>query len=981
MASSKYGVDIDSGDLGTSHGLMLDLVGADRSVLDLGCAEGDLARALAGRGCHVWGVEINPEAAQRARPDLKGLVVGDLEVLDLTALFDAPFDVVVLGDVLEHLRDPLKVMRQVKHLLVPGGSVVASIPNVAHAAVRLSLLTGRFTYGPTGLLDETHLRFFDRSAVEQLVRDSGLIVVDMRRTVLGPFDSEIQIRHEDLPFGAVEMVMQDEDAITYQFVFEALVDDADGRVRRRASEVEELRRQAKAADAAREQLTADIAASRREAQEARIEAATANHQLLAAEAALTAADERYRRLEDRLAEVETRRRAELNHLQAELDQVQVDARQARAALAAVHASTAWRLSAPIRALGPLRAAVQGPVQNRRSLRSRRGLAALSTHLNEQGWSATVERIRAEVGSGGRDRAYRDWVQAYDQLTSEDMALIGRHIERTLAQGPLISIVMPVYDTDPQLLREALTSVLEQLYPHWQLCVADDASPSAQTRAVLEDFAANDPRLVCARREINGGIAAATNTALGLATGEFIAFMDHDDLLAPHALYLVALTLHEHPDTDLVYTDEDKLDSEGRRYDPHFKPDLDPELLLAQNYMSHLTVIRSTLVEELRGLREDLEGSQDHDLVLRVLEKTSPARVKHVPFVLYHWRQWSGSGTFSSHRLEEATASSRRAVMEHLQRTGQQQARVVPAPARPYWNRVIRPVPSPQPVVTAVIPTRDRLPLLRQCVEGLLSHTDYDALKVLIVDNDSTESETLEWLAAVTSNDRVQVLRSPGPFNYSALNNEAVKHVASPLLLLLNNDIRVREPGWLQEMVSLVSAPGTGAVGARLLYADGTVQHAGVILGLGGVAGHSHKHFPASSVGYFGRLALTQSVSAVTGACLLTRTDLYRQVGGLDSDRLKVAFNDVDLCLKIRSTGNRIIVTPFAELDHLESASRGAEETPAKIRRFNGEIEVMKARWDHLLRHDPAYNPNLTDCREDFSLAFPPRRARPWTSSL
>ncbi len=558
---------------------------------------------------------------------------------------------------------------------------------------------------------------------------------------------------------------------------------------------------------------------------------------------------------------------------------------------------------------------------------------------------------------------------------DDPAAVRRFLA-SLPDRPLVSVVMPVHDPSDADLCRALDSVLRQLYPDWELCVVDDYSTRPSVPEVLVRYAAQDPRVRVERRAVNGGIAAATNDALDRVSGEYVAFLDHDDELAPHALAAVAAALAEDGPVDLLYSDEDKIDQDGHRYEPYFKPDFNPELLLAQNYFNHLTVARTALVRDVGGLRAGFDGAQDHDLVLRLVRASVPERIRHVPHVLYHWRQYAGGHSFSRDQAARAAAAGRRAVQEHLDDSAAR-ATVVPHPQVPLWHGVDWRAPEPLPAVTAVIPTRDRVGLLRDCVDGLLHRTDYPDLRVLVVDNDSSEPATLAYLEELEQHPDVRILRQPGSFNYSALNNRAVENVETPLVLLLNNDIVVREPDWLRRMVSLQQRPGTAIVGAKLLYGDGSVQHAGVVLGIGGVAGHAHKYASGSSTGYFGRLVITQEVSAVTGACLLISSRTYREVGGLDEVNLKIAFNDVDFCLRVREAGHRIMWCAEAELYHLESVSRGAESTPEKVQRFNAEIDHMKRRWGAVLQEDPAYNPNLTDVHEDYSLAFPPRRQLPW----
>ncbi|MFC0408655.1 glycosyltransferase family 2 protein [Roseomonas elaeocarpi] len=576
-------------------------------------------------------------------------------------------------------------------------------------------------------------------------------------------------------------------------------------------------------------------------------------------------------------------------------------------------------------------------------------------------------------------AYPQWVRENDTITEADRAAIRAAIPG-LARKPLISVVMPAYNTDPALLRAAVASVQRQLYPHWELCVADDASPDGRAWALLQELAAADKRIKVMRREQNGHISAATNSALALATGEFVALMDHDDLLPEHALFEVAAEISAYPDADMIYSDEDKIDGRGRRSAPYFKPDFNAELLLGQNFISHLGVYRRSLLEEIGGLRVGFEGSQDYDLALRATERTTPERIRHIPAVLYHWRQGASEQSFSESALARCADSARRAVAEHLRRTGVGDAVVGNLEDMPAWVEVRRPLPAPLPLVSAIIPTRDRAGLLRTCVEGLLHRTDYPALEVIIVDNGSEEAETLALFRELSADARVRVLRIEGPFNYAALNNQAAAEARGEILLLLNNDIEVIEPGWLKAMVAHAVRPEIGAVGARLLYADGRVQHAGVILGVGGdpaVAGHLHSTALRSDPGYFGHLRLAREASAVTAACMALRRSVFEEAGGFDQEKLKVAFNDVDLCLKIRALGYRIVWTPLAELYHLESVSRGSDLRPETIERFKREIAVMRERWGPVLDNDPFYGPNFARMGGHYELAARTRRVRPW----
>ena len=595
-----------------------------------------------------------------------------------------------------------------------------------------------------------------------------------------------------------------------------------------------------------------------------------------------------------------------------------------------------------------------------------------------GWGEKY--VREVLGPDAQsDEAYRRWIAAHDTLSDADRDAIADHITR-MADPPLISVVMPAYATPEPLIRAAIESVRAQLYPRWELCIADDGSPGDALWRRLEDYARQDPRIRIARRPANGQIAAATNSALGLATGDFVAFMDHDDLLAEHALYHVAALLERRPDTDLIYSDEDKIDARGRRAQPHFKTEWNADLMLGQNVVNHLAVYRRSLVEELGGVREGFEGAQDHDLALRAAERIGPERIAHIPWVLYHWRWRGRQGSFSRNWAGRCAEAARRAVAEHLARTGQTGATVTHQPGAARWLRVTRAVPEPRPLVSIIVPTRDRLDLLARCAEGVLQGTDYAPLELMIVDNGSVEPATLAHFEALKADPRVRILPAPGPFNFSALMNRAVTEARGEIILLLNNDISMIGRDWLSEMVSHAVRPGVGAVGARLLYPDGTVQHAGVALGIGGVAGHLQLGAPGRHAGYQGHLKLTRNVSAVTAACLAMRRSIWDEVGGMDAERLTVAFNDVDLCLKIRAAGYDIVWTPFAELYHHESASRGLDLEPAAAARFQAEIATMRERWGDVLDNDPFYGPVFDKRFSNYRPGDPPGRVRPWAET-
>lgn len=583
----------------------------------------------------------------------------------------------------------------------------------------------------------------------------------------------------------------------------------------------------------------------------------------------------------------------------------------------------------------------------------------------------VEKTRPESPHG----QYAEWRTMFGTLDDFDRAAIRERIE-AFPRRPLLSILMPVYDTPEEYLGAAIDSVRAQLYPDWQLCIADDASRAPHVRKLLERMAREDGRIEICFRQTNGHIAEASNSALSLARGEYVLLLDHDDELEEHALYMFAEEILGHPDADIVYSDEDKLDVQGRPYEPFFKPEWSPDLFTAQNYLSHLSGFRAELVRKLGGFRSGFDGSQDYDLCLRCIPLTSPERIRHIPHVLYHWRAIVGSTAALPAAKRYAESAAQRALQEFMDARHPGAKVEVGKIATTY--RVRWPLPDPAPLVTLVIPTRDGRALLQQCIESL-KKTSYRPFEILVVDNQSRDPDTLRYLDELVERGTARVLGYDHPFNFSAINNFAVQQARGSLVALLNNDIEVMTPEWLTEMVSQAIRPEVGAVGAKLYYPDGSLQHAGVITGIGGVAGHSHKYLFGDAAGYFARVQLQQDLSAVTGACLVIRRDVYLQVGGLDEKNLPIAFNDVDFGLRLCEAGYRNVWTPYAELIHHESKSRGAEDTPEKQARFKSEIVYMKARWGSRLVEDPYYSPNLTLDTENFALAWPPRARKPWVA--
>lgn len=576
------------------------------------------------------------------------------------------------------------------------------------------------------------------------------------------------------------------------------------------------------------------------------------------------------------------------------------------------------------------------------------------------------KLRLQQLNKERSNNYKKWVNKYDNLNESIRQLMKNNIHAMIFK-PKISILLPVYEAPLELLDLAICSVKNQIYPNWELCISDAASTNLAIHRLLKKYQSEDPRIKLIFSAEKGHISRATNIAFELATGDFITLLDQDSLLAEQALFWVARTVIDNPAAELIYSDEDRVDLKGVRSNPYFKPDWNSDLFLSHNFMRHLTTYRTDLVRKVGGWREGFEGAQDYDFSLRCIEKVDVGAIIHIPRILYHWRIHPSSTASSSDAETYATLNGEKALNDYLERNNIHGK----AKSLGYGYRVRYDLPSIQPSVSIIIPTRNGFQLLKQCVESIVIRTDYINYDLLIIDNGSDDPVTVQYLEQLQNNIKISVIKDDRPFNYSSLNNDAVKIAKGEFIVLLNNDIQVITEDWLGEMVSIALQDKVGAVGACLLYPNGRIQHAGVILGLGGLAGHSHKHVSQDKSGYFNRTKLISSFSAVTAACLLIRKSIYKEVNGLD-ENLKVAFNDVDFCLRVREAGYRNVWTPFAKLYHHESATRGDENTPEKKARFNQEICYMKERWGEKLFSDPAYNPNLTLDHDDFSFAWPPR---------
>ena len=656
--------------------------------------------------------------------------------------------------------------------------------------------------------------------------------------------------------------------------------------------------------------------------------------------------------------------------QEELAQTQHTKQDLQNLLDTMMQSRSWRWTEKLRSLGALARRVRQLVRQQGGVLH--ALRKTTTVLLKQGPQAVASAVYRATD---QSFSYAEWI-----AQNEAPAHLYSHFkEKSLGwqHQPLVSVVMPTYNSPLHFLAQAIESVQAQVYPHWELCIADDASTNPEVQAFLKEAAQKDTRISIVFRSQNGHISESSNSALEIAKGEWVALLDHDDLLHPMALYELVNTLQSHPEAQIVFSDEDKIDETGERFGPYFKTDYNPELMWAQNMISHLGCYKKSTLDAIGGFRKGFEGSQDYDLALRVIQRSKPYQIVHIPRVLYHWRAIIGSTALAPNEKPYAETASRKALFEHLASL-QIPASVEPAPDLSYMNRVRPLLQKPDPLISLLIPTKDGIDLLKQCIQSVQQKSSYKFYEILVVNNNSLLAESHIYFDQL-KREGIRVLDYPHPFNFSAINNFAAAEARGEYLCLMNNDIEVQSSGWMEEMLSFAQLDHAGAVGARLWYPGNQgLQHCGVVVGLGGVAGHAHVGLKKNEKGYFGRPVLHHRCSAVTAACLMIKKSTYFAVGGMD-EQIAVAFNDVDFCLRLGDAGYHCVYTPSAELIHHESATRGDDLSDENRNRFMGEEAFMKARWGERLNRDPFFSPNLSFSHTDFRMA-PLSRVAPYTSS-
>jgi len=589
-------------------------------------------------------------------------------------------------------------------------------------------------------------------------------------------------------------------------------------------------------------------------------------------------------------------------------------------------------------------------------------------------SETLVRPEKEHRNGA-EIPYHEWCALYDTLTDDDRSKIASHLEQ-LGYRPIISIIMSVQDESSAIVGRAIDAVMGQLYRSWELFLLVGPATNMPVRALAETVSSGDPRIKVFDASVSDEGSAAWNTVVANANGEFVISFGAGGQLSETALYLVVDELNRHAEADIIYCDEDQVDPNDHRSEPHFKPDWSPDLFYSYNYLGSFAVCRTALVREVRGLRAGFEGAEFYDLLLRMIERSGDGRIRHLPFVLYHTRAVRLDVAPAANN--DAAKAERHALSEHFLRIGQPEVKVIAA-ADNAVHRIIWPLPSPPPMVSLIIPTGGNLSLLRPCIAGLLDETDYERFELIILYNTSTRSEAFPYFDEISADPRVTIVDSRGPYNFSRICNLGVARARGEIIGLLNDDTKVIGPDWLHEMASHAIRPEVGAVGAMLYYGNDTIQHAGLTIGIHGLADHRFRHAPRGASGDFHYLEVTQDLSGVTAACVLSRREVYREVGGFEEE-IAVCFNDVDFCLKIRRKGYLIVWTPFAELYHLERMTAPRDDIPAEQPRFHKEREYIQRKWGaRHLDNDPYYNLNLGLDNNDYMISGPPRTLRPWSA--
>lgn len=938
-------------------GVIADKIVADlhpKTVLDAGCAMGYLVAALRDRGVEAYGVDISEYAISQVREDIRPYCkVGSL-VEQLPEGLPAKYDLVVTIEVLEHLYED-EGKRAIRNLCKLADQVLfSSTPDDFTERTHVNVQQREYwcrAFFENGFVDDINYRPKYLTAHAVLFRKNENMVRQIEDYERNIRLSEHERQQAEANWSkAVEDKERHIQNITAERETEraawnakevALHHDAKCMKEKLCRTEEEYHRQLS------EQQNAALQDRQKLEKRAETEITSARKELEASQAECEEQNKRLEKLQGELSHYKEHYFTAIN----QREELKAQLANCQNAYNVISNAFFWKITKPFRVCLDGLKHVFGKVAFLRLLD--KGVRC----LHEHGWGYTWKKVQ------NWEKHRQDYTLIANRPLFTEAQLEAQKKEKFTKQINF-SIVVPLFNTPEKFLREMIQSVLDQTYADWELCMADGSdSAHRDVERICQQYAKRDHRIKYRKLEKNLGISGNTNACLDMAQGDYIALFDHDDLLHPAALYEVMRAICEQ-NADFIYTDENTFhEKPADAFCPNFKPDYAPDTLRSYNYICHFTVFSKKLLDTVGEFRQEFDGSQDYDMILRLTEKA--LKIVHIPEILYFWRAHKNSVADDISAKPYTLDAARRALSEHLDRiglVGEVEDSSIPSTYR------IKYAITGSPKVSIVIPNMDYVDTLRACISSILEKTTYKNFEIVIVENNSKEAETFLYYDELRNDPHIRIVTWNGKFNYSAINNFGIKEAATgEYILLLNNDIEVITPDWIQEMLMFAQRSDVGAVGAMLYYPDDTIQHAGVILGIGGVAGHAHKNLLRGDYGYMSRATIAQNLSAVTAACMMVSRDVWNQVHGLD-ETYEVAFNDVDLCMRIREAGYLIVWTPYAELYHYESKSRGYEDTPEKKRRFEGEVRHFQERWKkELAAGDPYYNPNLTLNREDFSV--------------
>jgi glycosyltransferase involved in cell wall biosynthesis/cellulose synthase/poly-beta-1,6-N-acetylglucosamine synthase-like glycosyltransferase/2-polyprenyl-3-methyl-5-hydroxy-6-metoxy-1,4-benzoquinol methylase len=999
---------IDLDNKNHSHTLIIESAGYNKTVLEIGTSTGFISQILKERGNRVTGIEIDQEAAAIAQQFCDRMIIADIEQLDLEEIFkNASFNVIICGDVLEHLKKPETILKKLQKFLKPEGYIVVSLPNFFHGDVFLHLLKGDFHYTSLGLLDETHIRFFGLKNIFNIFTECGYEIRNIRSTNRDSGTTELQTDVTKIPKSLLKFIRSLPASTVYQYVFtahpldrvrnpileepdiNALFSDALVEYRKEvqspleakvieqeeyldkktilmeelaqvvASENKQIAEMAEKISLLRQTLSNlnnNLAEANRQLQELSVKTQALEQEGVIKDQRIQGLSVKTQALEQE-GVIKDQRIQELSVKTQALEQEGVIKDQRIQGLSAktqalelkissIENSIVWQLTMKFHSTVVERLLPQNSLRRKWYNRGLEG----GRILIHEGYKVFFKKSRKYLSLGiNRYPPEDDNAYSYGRIEQIIPEL------KALSCKPKISIIMPVYNVDKRWLEKAITSILSQVYENWELCIIDDASPSPHIREVIDGYKKKDVRIVTKYLTENKNISGALNEGLTLVSGEFVTFLDHDDELSPDALFEVVKLINNHQDAEIIYSDDDKIDENDRHYDFQFKPDWSPELLLSYCYISHIKVLKKTIIEKTGQFNSEFDGAQDYDYILRATEHTD--KIYHIPQVLYHWRCIPGSTAFSAGEKPHSLERGRLAVQEALGRRGIHAEVIMPVFAVRSNIGVykINYIFSSYPKVSIIIPSKDKVDFLKACISSIEQKTVYPNYEIIVADTGSEDRETLEYYDSI-HHEIWSILITP--FNFAKVINYTVRKCDNELILFLNNDTEVIDPFWLNEMVgSLLLDNNIGAVGGKLIYNDQRIQHAGVIIGLNnGLAGHANKLLHYTDGGYLNYSNVLRNYSAVTAACMLTRKSLFISVEGFNEQKFAIAYNDVDYCLKLREKGFRIVYNPNALLYHYEGASRGKGEN------MDNPQEELNFRntWGTIITQgDPYYNPHLS----------------------